>query len=345
MIQDIPFAQIAREVGYHEKSIGYWANKHGIKRMITWQDINSVHGEEIERLYIEDSKSIEEIHQEFGFAFKTIKKIFAHRNIFLRSRSETVKLSALTRVREFTLNEDYFKKWSSEMAYIVGFINADGNILYNEEKSEYVLQISLHEDDREVLCKIKEALEYEGEIYYYDFKRPNGNFTPVARLAINSKRLVRSLLDIGIEPNKSLIKGVPHKLPEKYIFEYLRGYFDGNGTIDMRYARTVIPSLRLRLTSGSEKHLNEVQDILLNFGFSKKRVENQKGSNTYVLRFGNKETHTLYDRFYHDEECIFMDRKKNKFDMCIQQRILDQENKKKYHKRERGKVQGTTKYV
>lgn len=343
--EDVSFAQIAREVGYDEGTIGYWARKFNIKRTITWQDIDDLHGEEIERMYVEDNKSIEEIHQKFGYVFPTIKKILSHRNVNLRSKGESIKLGAVDRKKKYSVNDEYFRVWTSEMAYIVGFINSDGNIIYNEDNSEYVLQITIKVDDEDILLKIKNALEYEGSLGYYEVKRPNGNITSVARLAINSKPLVKSLLDIGILERKSLVKGIPDSLPKKYIFDYLRGYFDGNGTVDMRYERTIVPSLRLRLASGSEKHLIEVQDTLQKFGFSRKKLEKAKDANTFVLRFGNKETHFLYEKFYEHEDSIFMLRKKEKFDHCVQQRVKDQEDKKKHHRRERGKIQGVVKYA
>lgn len=296
-------------------------------------------------MYTKKDKTVEDIHQRYGYAQKTIKKVLSHRKVTPRSNSESVRLGAVNRKRSHALNESYFKNWSREMAYIVGFVNADGNVIYSEENSMYLLQIAIKEEDKEVLLKIKDALGYEGELIYYEAKRSNGKKTNMAKLCINSKPLVKSLLDIGIEERKSLTKGVPHSLPENYIYDYLRGYFDGNGTIDMRYARTLVPSLRLRLSSGSERHLSDVQDILERFGFRRKKIEKAKGSSTYVLRFSNNETHTLYDRFYEQEESIHMLRRKEKFDYCVQQRLIDQDNKQKKHRRQRGKIQGIIKYT
>lgn len=296
-------------------------------------------------MYTREDKTVEDIHQECGYAHQTIKKILFHRNVTLRSKSESIRIGAIDRKRTHTLNENYFRNWTEEMAYIVGFINADGNIIYNEDISAYQLQIAIKDDDEEVLLKIKDALEYTGELIYYEVESPNKIKINMARLSINSKTLIKSLLDIGIEERKSLVKGVPHSLPEEYIYDYLRGYFDGNGTIDMRYVRTLIPSLRLRFSSGSEKHLEEVQNILVKFGFSRKKIEKARGTNSYSLRFGNKETHILYERFYNQEDSIYMSRKKEKFDYCVQKRLEDIDNKKKNHRRQRGKIQGIVKYA
>lgn len=328
----------------HEKTIAYWAKKYKIKRIVTWQDINKAYGEEIEIMYVAENKSIEDIYQKYGYVFKTIKKILGFRGVTLRSQGETVKLSALTRERKHSLNENYFNSWTSEMAYIVGFINADGNIIYDEQNGDYVLQIAIKEDDEDVLEKIRVALEYEGELGYYNVKRPNGNSTDVVKLTINSKKMVKSLMDIGIEERKSLVKGVPSTLPEKYIFDYVRGYFDGNGTIDMRYDRTIVPALRIRLSSGSEKHLGELQNLLVPHGFTKKKLEKAKSGESYSLRFNNKEVHILHKEFYKNSSSIHMARKKEKFDKCVNKRIFDKEEKRKNFKRERGVKQTRKEY-
>src|SRR3989344_4166450 len=39
--------------------------------------------------------------------------------------------------KKHTVDDHYFDRWSSEMAYIFGFICADGNIAWNTEKGYY----------------------------------------------------------------------------------------------------------------------------------------------------------------------------------------------------------------
>ena len=69
--------------------------------------------------------------------------------------------------RRYTLNEDYFKKWSSNMAYILGLLATDGNI--HEDR---VIRLSLQRKDIDILEKIKEELNFSGEIYLKYTKNP-----------------------------------------------------------------------------------------------------------------------------------------------------------------------------
>ena len=54
--------------------------------------------------------------------------------------------------RKYTLNENYFKKWSSDMAYILGLWFADGCISGNS------FSISLHRDDKYLLERVLEKM-------------------------------------------------------------------------------------------------------------------------------------------------------------------------------------------
>ena len=57
------------------------------------------------------------------------------------------------------VNEDYFKKWSSEMAYILGFILADGCIIEGTHKGySGALKFGVHPKDIDILEKIKKQL-------------------------------------------------------------------------------------------------------------------------------------------------------------------------------------------
>jgi hypothetical protein len=50
------------------------------------------------------------------------------------------------------LNVDFFKKWSTEMAYVLGYFAADGCMFINPRGSKYV---SFTSTDREILEKVK----------------------------------------------------------------------------------------------------------------------------------------------------------------------------------------------
>jgi len=63
-------------------------------------------------------------------------------------------------LRKYNINQDYFKTWSNNMSYILGFWFANGYI-YNGR----MFDITLHKKDKYILKKIAEELQFEGNLY------------------------------------------------------------------------------------------------------------------------------------------------------------------------------------
>ena len=55
-----------------------------------------------------------------------------------------------------TKNENFFKKWTSEMAYVLGFFCADGNLTIGKRNNHY---IEFTNCDKYILGKIRKALK------------------------------------------------------------------------------------------------------------------------------------------------------------------------------------------
>ena len=130
-------------------------------------------------------------------------------------------------VKKHTVNEDFFKVWTPKMAYILGFIFADGNINWNPEKSYRALTITAAEKDKEHLEKIRAELESTKELLY-------SKSTKSYRLIVNSKTMCIDLMNFGVIPRKSLVVKFP-EVPEDMMKYLINGVIDGDGTI--RYVK------------------------------------------------------------------------------------------------------------
>ncbi|PLT29470.1 LAGLIDADG family homing endonuclease [Peribacillus deserti] len=116
--------------------------------------------------------------------------------------------------RQYTLNEDYFKTWSNNMAYILGFFVA----------SKDTQTISIAQKEIEILNSIKTELKSEHPII-------QNKKTGVYMLMLNSKIMRKDIIEIhGINPNKCLNLKFP-KIPAEFMSHFVRGYFDGDGCI------------------------------------------------------------------------------------------------------------------
>lgn len=135
--------------------------------------------------------------------------------------------------RKYTLNENYFKDIDSQnKAYIFGFICADGYLDIKNNRLKFLVQT----EDEDILLKIKNELKSDTLI-----KRiiRNSNFNYGKReffhstIEFCSKTLIKDLLNLGIPENKTynLSGEIIKFIPKEYIFDFMRGYFDGDGSL------------------------------------------------------------------------------------------------------------------
>ena len=82
----------------------------------------------------------------YGCSQKVVETILKRAGIKKRTYEEAKQIQ-----RMYSLNDNFFKTQSSEMAYILGFIAADGNVA----KKENSISIQLQKEDAELLEKIK----------------------------------------------------------------------------------------------------------------------------------------------------------------------------------------------
>lgn len=85
--------------------------------------------------------------------------------------------------RKYDITEDYFKVWSNNMAYILGFIAADG-VIQKENQC-----VSVSQKERYILEDIKKELKTNQPLY-------QNKKTGVYMLNINSKTIKDDLMNI-----------------------------------------------------------------------------------------------------------------------------------------------------
>jgi hypothetical protein len=135
------------------------------------------------------------------------------------------------RKTKYQANKTFFKIWTAEMAYVVGFIAADGCIL---EDTKYrtckYLDITLNNRDYNLLNNIKDMMESTHPIHI----RPCGD-SKKCSLMIHCTDLCDDLIRLGITPRKSLTLRWIEQCPCYLIPHLVRGYLDGDGCISITH--------------------------------------------------------------------------------------------------------------
>ena len=200
------------------------------------------------------------------------------------------------------------------MAYILGFFSADGYITVNKRGGQFCcIQIT----DKKLLEEIKKAIKSEHKIS----TRVGGrNESTLYRLQIGSIEMCDDLRKLGLRERKTKSLVVPN-VPDKYLADFARGYFDGDGNVWMGFLnkQRVKPILALKtmFTSCSLVFLNQFHNKLREFGTEGGSVYLSKG-NYYRLQFSSNDSLKLYDFMYN--QCVsckmrlFLERKKKIFE-------------------------------
>jgi len=159
---------------------------------------------------------------------------------------------------KYKINEGFFNNWNRGMGYVTGWIYADGTL----RKNRY--QFKIASNDSSVLQNIKGILKSNHKIREEPRKDRN-IITKV--LVIDSKPLYTQLKKIGLTPNKSKLMRLP-QIPNEFFPDFLRGYFEGDGSIYMDRPVKRYPAyrrLRLSFCSGSKLFLEELQEKISKF--------------------------------------------------------------------------------
>lgn len=116
------------------------------------------------------------------------------------------------------------RELSSAAAWMIGWILSDGGVYNNR------LTISLSSVDKEVMEKFKNTINFKGKIRDSIINKGD-KIIYKSSISIYNKQLIEDLKKYGIVPNKSLIVEFPINIEWKNIRHFIRGYFEGDGSV------------------------------------------------------------------------------------------------------------------
>ena len=210
------------------------------------------------------------------------------------------------------VNKNFFKKWTPEMAYVLGFFAADGYITVNRRGGQFwCIQIT----DKELLKSIKKAIEADHKISIRMPKRVGENI--IYRLQIGSIEMCNDLRKLGFSEKKTKSLAIPN-IPKKYFSDFVRGYFDGDGNIWQgeihKGRKTRHKVLKLTFTSCSYEFIKKLHIKFSLFDVKGGCIYIPKNKQFCRLQFSTINALKLYDFMYNrsikDFNGLYLKRKK-----------------------------------
>lgn len=212
-------------------------------------------------------------------------------------------------------NKEFFKKWTRDMAYFLGFFCADGNMVKGRRGGYY---ISVYSADKSIVALLMRAIESKHKLSSRVSK------TGVTyRFQIGSIELFKDLCVLGVTPNKSRRMEVPN-IPRNLEPDFIRGYFDGDGNVWTGFSRRKgvknNHKMLVGFTSASRGFLFNLREILRARGIQGGSVFYIKNKDCSRLSLSTLDALKLYKIMYNKPHKLFLRRKKLVFEKFIKMR-------------------------
>jgi hypothetical protein len=245
---------------------------------------------QIEQIYLENN-SIIETAKALQLPYKKVHNYLVNHTSYVSKRKKPVKTS--------TYNKDYFTTIdSADKAYFAGLIKADGYI----DKARNRVAIRLQEKDIELLEKFCDVLGFSHSRLNRISPRRDGQSTHV-EFSLTNEQLVSPLLDI--KSKEFLIK-----VPDEFAFDFIRGYFDGDGSISYRNLKKLHFAISIMGSPNDSSMLEYIMDKIP--GFTK--IYMDKRSSLPFIQSQNQQTIRTFRDLIYNKCTLYLTRKKTKFD-------------------------------
>lgn len=232
-------------------------------------------------------------------------------NYFIK-RTSQIKRFGCNNCWKNSVNEKYFENIdTSNKAYIFGFLWADGTNDYKHKK----IKLDVQEDDLDILKKIKEELQWTGNITSYIAEKGKSYRTKtsvVYRIAIINEKISRDLKDKGFVPHRENSNFPYEYIPKEFYIDFIRGYFDGNGTISFNKD---FKNLTVNICGGTNIVL-DIGKILYDFYNIEVKYYKRRPSNPTNLTLAitkNKFKINFLNIIYNNNTELFLNRKYKKY--------------------------------
>jgi len=239
--------------------------------------------EDLRRMYEDERMTQFEIGRWYGESGSTIHKRM--KDFGIESRVPRI----------YDVNEDFFKTWIKESAWVFGWFVGDGYITGGQ------FGFTLARKDKGVLCKFKKVMESEHPVH--DYISPLGK---LSMLRIGSMEMVKNLRSLRYKD-----------VPDWHRSDLIRGFFEAEGWVGLSVDRRRMKCENTRCTFVQKDNLilERLWSVLREENIVKGGGMSQvKRSGAWHLYFGESDSVSLYHYMYDDCGELYLERKKSRFE-------------------------------
>ncbi len=267
---------------------------------------------ELVHLYKDEYKSLIYCAKQFHTYPAKIKQELLQLNVRIRNHAEANIITNKGRA-VYSCQTDFFQTQSSDMAWLLGFLAADGCVRKNSNE----IKIGLARVDREILERIQSLLKVTAPIKDYTTK----NGYDCSCLKWTCEQHKKDLARYSVIPEKTLKLRPPYALKREYWTDYIRGYFDGDGSVSLIKGSNCRGngSLRWQVCAAIPNILQWILDFFEEeYNIPPVKIYTQKRVNTlYYFQYSSAATRKIYKVLYNSSSHMFLQRKKKHFEEIL----------------------------
>ena len=196
-------------------------------------------------------------------------------------------------------------KWSPQLAYAIGLIATDG-CLYKDGR-----HLAFVSKDLQLIKTFNKCLGLKVKIAKKESGFLKGSYSYWVQFG--DVVFYRFLVSIGLSSAKSKIMG-KIEVPDKYFFDFLRGSFDGDGSLysywDKRWASSFM--FYLSFISASFKHVVWLRERIEELIGTKGHINASSSAKAYQLKYAKTEASKIFKKMYNSPNVPRLERKYKK---------------------------------
>ena len=224
------------------------------------------------------------------------------------------------------VRQNFFESIDTELqAYIFGLYASDGNI--NEKRKTF--RMHLQERDSELVYLVKDIIGPDSRLFRLENKtcinpRNGIEYTGCNSIGvdINSSKICEDLVKLGFGYGKTYTENHLPKLSDELIRHFIRGYFDGDGTISGYYVK---PDIKWKKNENFRSYasiccktktlLTDIQIFLEKYDI-KSTIYQDTRDKMWVIYVAKRKLPKLFDLLYKDAN-FYLKRKYEKFNHFV----------------------------
>lgn len=204
------------------------------------------------------------------------------------------------------VNEKYFDEVDNfKKAYWLGFIMADGYTYKTPNREKYELAIKIKSTDIDHLKEFAKDIEFPEEKIVIGSGKRNNNTNYYCFLRTYNTHLVTTVMNKHrIVQNKTYVQCLPDSIPKEYISDFIRGYWDGNGSFAQKGWSAC--TMSYQLIESFAKYFDEN-----NIEYTLRKQLCKSGNYLHLIRIRNKSQEEFIELIYPPEKYAL----KRKYDL------------------------------